>query len=122
MHTSQQPALPGLPPPALSWLHLPTHCRTSHRMQASSALDPMARSLLAALCRNAFVRLPGSALAPVLDDLPLPPRAWASSSLQCFHYRACSGGCEGHEDRPLLTLIYAPGQPGLQVGREAGAG
>lgn len=90
-------------------------------MQASSALDPIARSLLAALCRSAFVRLPGSALAPALDDLPLPPRAWASSSLQCFHYHAGSGGCEGHEDRPLLTLIYAPGQPGLQVGCRLGA-
>lgn len=120
MHKSQQPALSDLSPPALSWPHLPPHCRTSHRMQASSALDPIARSLLAALCRSAFVHLPGSALAPVLDDLPLPPRAWASSSLQCFHYRAGSGGCEGQEDRPLLILIYAPGQPGLQVGVQVG--
>ncbi|PRW33898.1 RING U-box superfamily isoform 4 [Chlorella sorokiniana] len=82
---------------------------------ASGALDPIARSLLAVLCRSAYVRLAGSAFVPALDDLPLPPRAWASSSLQCFRYRAGSGGCEGHEDRALLTLIYAPGQPGLQV-------
>lgn len=84
-------------------------------MQATKTLDRIARSALAALCRSSFVRLPGSALVPVLDDLPLAPQAWASSSLQSFRYRPGSSGCEAHEDRSLLVLIHAPGQPGLQV-------
>ncbi len=97
----------------------PEPSRPSH---ASQALDPIARTALAALCRSSFMRLPGAALAPALDDLPLPPQAWAASSLQCFRYRAGSSGCEAHEDRALLTLLYAPGEPGLQVRRESWEG
>lgn len=83
--------------------------------QATKELDPIARAVLSALCRSSYIRLPGSALLPALDDLPLAPQAWASSSLQCLHYQAGSSGCEAHEDRCLLTLIFAPGEPGLQV-------
>lgn len=65
--------------------------------------------------RSQLVRAPGNALSSALDDLPLPPHAWAASSLQAFRYGPASTGCEDHVDKRLLTLIWAPGQPGLQV-------
>lgn len=85
-------------------------------LQAAQELDSIALTVLSAALRSQCVRLPGNALAAALDDLPLPPHAWASSTLQCFSYGAASSGCEEHVDKRLLTLIHAPGQPGLQVG------
>ncbi len=84
-------------------------------LQASAELDGVARTALAALLRSQLVRLPGNALAAALDELPLAPHSWASSSLQCFSYGPGSSGCETHEDRSLLTLIWAPNEHGLQV-------
>ncbi|KAL4448179.1 hypothetical protein ABPG75_005398 [Micractinium tetrahymenae] len=85
-------------------------------LQASEGLDAAARVLLGATLRGRLLRLPGlSALASALDDLPLPPHAWASSSLQCFGYGEQSAGCEGHVDKGLLTLVWAPGAHGLEV-------
>ena len=89
-----------------------------------SDLDMVSVAVLQALCRSQrYVRASPSALLALTDDLPLLPHVWSSSCLQALHCWAgadaapgSSGGGEAREDCSLLTVIYAPGQPGLEVG------
>ena len=91
--------------------------------EGAEQLDSIARAALSALLRGGLLRLQGCALASALDDRPLARNAWAASRLHALWYRAdgTGAGCEAHVDRHILTLIYAPGEAGLQVQAAGGA-
>ncbi|EIE21755.1 ubiquitin-domain-containing protein [Coccomyxa subellipsoidea C-169] len=81
-------------------------------------MDSIARTCLGALANAARLR---NAFVPLLDDLPITDRA--ASVLELIHYNPQRGtdtsdiqwGCEAHEDRGLLTVIYSPLSRGLEV-------
>ena len=87
------------------------------------AFDDIAREQLEGLAKS--LQLPPAAFLPILDSTALNSRRQSASSLEAIHYMlpeaaAADGGapeaCEAHEDKGLLTLIYADTEQGLQVG------
>ena len=87
------------------------------------AFDDIARDQLEGIAKS--LQLPTAAFLPILDSKALNCKKQSSSSLEAIHYLLPEGAaadvgapeaCEAHEDKGMLTLIYADTQQGLQVG------
>ena len=88
------------------------------------SFDDIARETLEGIANT--LQLPEAAFLPILDSLALDSRKQSASSLEAIHYMLPDGAaadvggpeaCEAHEDKGLLTLIYADTEHGLQVGQ-----
>jgi hypothetical protein len=75
-------------------------------LQASLELDGVARTLLAALAAGQGMRC--DTFLPLMDDVTYSKAG--SSCLEAIRYKADGAmlGCEQHEDKGLLSLIWCP--------------
>ena len=88
--------------------------------QVVHAYDALARAFLAQVALK--LMMPCNVFEPILDA---HPRVASASSLEAIEYLGsaelpeaqgqASGGCEGHEDKGLLTCICSNSTQGLQV-------
>ena len=87
-------------------------------------LDDMAREQLQSLEKP--LQLPAGAFSALLDSRAVESSKQSASSLEAIHYTLPEGAaahlgsleaCEAHEDKGLLTVIYADTAQGLQVGK-----
>ena len=88
------------------------------------SLDDIAREQMQGL--ETSLQLPAGAFSSRLDSKPVDSSKQSASSLEALHYMLPEGAaahldaleaCEAHEDKGLLTVIYADTAQGLQVGK-----
>lgn len=84
-------------------------------------LSDIARENLQGLEKT--LQLPAGAFLPFLESTAVDSGKQSSCSLEAIHYKLPEGAgsgsltaCESHEDKGLLTVIYADTYRGLQVG------
>ena len=99
----------------------PLACRFSQTaVQAFDVLNNAAKVILTALTKSLYLRTKSTVFDSILDDPLLEPGQVSSSRLDAIHYASAEdandvGGCQTHEDKGLLTIIFADGKAGLQV-------
>ncbi len=89
-------------------------------LQAFRVLNRAANTVLTALSKSPYMRTNLNIFDSILDDPVLDPGKVASSKVDAIHYYDTEtaregGGCPAHEDRGLLTVIFADTDAGLQV-------
>ena len=82
------------------------------------AFDDIAREQLEGIAKS--LQLPAATFLPILDPTAVDSSRQSASSLEVVHYMlpadlGAPEACEAHEDKGLLTLIYADTERGLQV-------
>lgn len=85
-------------------------------------MDDIARGLLEGLA--GALQLPAATFLPLLDLTAVDSSKRSASSLEAIHYMlpqnantgsGATEACEAHEDKGLLTVVYADTEQGLQV-------
>ena len=89
------------------------------------ALDDNARERLQQYEKR--LQLPAGAMSQLLDSVASVSSKQSASSLEAIHYMlpedaaehaSSLEACEAHEDKGLLTVVYADTEQGFQVGNQ----
>ncbi len=93
------------------------------RVQVTKIMDTGARHVLAAIANSYPLQLANNAFDKILEDTEAKQEQPSSSSLDLIQYlqpdstdpAGQQGGCQPHQDKGLLTVIWSSSISGLQV-------